>query len=145
MTHTSLIHSGTPNRSPEKRYFFSVYYNISWLKHTDTYTGPNCEQLKGWARNNGDHRALRLLGVDDNLQVSYPTCLQVLPLLTSPRRLPLGKGELGLPAAGRGPMEGVGKYGPQGARRDNGPCEDVNGLNGRARLCISLPRTGAAA
>jgi|EP01045_Picozoa_sp_COSAG04_P030566 hypothetical protein len=38
-----------PNLSPDKRYFFSVYYNISWLKHTDTFTGPNCEQLKAWA------------------------------------------------------------------------------------------------
>ena len=49
MTHVSLLHSGSPNLSPDKRYFFSVYYNISWLKHTDTFTGPNCEQLKAWA------------------------------------------------------------------------------------------------
>jgi hypothetical protein len=68
ITHTSLLHSGTPNLSLAKRYFFSVYYNISWLKHTDTYTGPNCAQLIGWARGNGDHRALRLLGEDDRLQ-----------------------------------------------------------------------------
>ena len=46
MTHTGLLHSGTPNLSDDKRYFFSVYYNISWLKHTDTFDGPNCAQLK---------------------------------------------------------------------------------------------------
>ena len=33
---------GTPNLSASKRYFFSVYYNISWLKHTDT-----CESTSG--------------------------------------------------------------------------------------------------
>jgi hypothetical protein len=68
MTHTGLLHSGTPNLSDEKRYFFSVYYNISWLKHTDTFDGPNCAQLKAWARAHADHRALRLLGEDDHLQ-----------------------------------------------------------------------------
>ena len=68
MTHTGLLHSGTPNLSEEKRYFFSVYYNISWLKHTDTFDGPNCAQLKAWARGHADHRALRLLGEDDHLQ-----------------------------------------------------------------------------
>ena len=89
-----LLHSGTPNLSNEKRYFFSVYYNISWLRHTDTFDGPNCKQLKAWARSCAgtlcpclsvslplplplplsltaalvDHRALRLLGEDDQLQ-----------------------------------------------------------------------------
>jgi hypothetical protein len=29
MTHVSLLHSGSPNLSNSKRYFFSVYYNIS--------------------------------------------------------------------------------------------------------------------
>ena len=68
LTHSCLLHSGTPNTSGEKRYFFSVYYNISWLKHTDTFDGPNCRQLIGWARGRSDHRALRLLGQDDHLQ-----------------------------------------------------------------------------
>lgn len=68
LTHNGLIHSGTPNVSNSKRYFFSVYYNVSWLKHTDTYDGPNCQQLIHWARSRNDHRALRLLGVDDHLQ-----------------------------------------------------------------------------
>ena len=68
LTHNGLLHSGTPNTSGRKRYFFSVYYNISWLKHTDTFTGPNCQQLINWARSQQDHRALRLLGQDEHLQ-----------------------------------------------------------------------------
>ncbi|NKB70520.1 MAG: hypothetical protein GKR89_25910 [Candidatus Latescibacteria bacterium] len=68
LTHNSLLHSGTPNTSGNKRYFFSVYYNISWLKYTDTFDGPNCRQLVDWARRRQDHRALRLLGQDDHLQ-----------------------------------------------------------------------------
>ena len=68
LTHNGLLHSGTPNTSGRKRYFFSVYYNISWLKHTDTFTGPNCQQLIDWARSQQDHRALRLLGQDEHLQ-----------------------------------------------------------------------------
>jgi hypothetical protein len=68
LTHNALLHSGTPNTSGKKRYFFSVYYNISWLKYTDTFDGPNCRQLIAWARRRKDHRALRLLGVDEQLQ-----------------------------------------------------------------------------
>ena len=67
-THNGLLHSGTPNRSGSKRYFMSIYYNHSWLKHTDTFDGPNCRQLIDWARARNDHRALRLLGQDDHLQ-----------------------------------------------------------------------------
>ena len=62
LTHSGLLHSGTPNRSAERRFFFSVYYNITWLKQTDTFEGPNCQQLIRLARNRNDHRALRLLG-----------------------------------------------------------------------------------
>ena len=68
LTHNGLLHSGTPNTSGKRRFFFSVYYNISWLKHTDTYEGPNSRQLIDWARRRNDHRSLRLLGVDDHLQ-----------------------------------------------------------------------------
>ena len=68
LTHNGLLHSGTPNGSGQKRYFFSVYYNLSWMKHTDTFDGPNCQQLKRWARKRNDHRSLRLLGQDDYLQ-----------------------------------------------------------------------------
>ena len=68
LTHSGLLHSRTQNTSGSKRYFFSVYYNISWLKYTDTFDGPNCRQLIAWARSRNDHRALRLLGQDDHLQ-----------------------------------------------------------------------------
>ena len=68
LTHNGLLHSGTPNMSGNKRYFFSVYYNVSWLKHTDTFDGPNCRQLIEWARGRNDHRSLRLLGIDEHLQ-----------------------------------------------------------------------------
>ena len=68
LTHNGLLHSGTPNTSGRKRYFFSVYYNISWLKYTDTFDGPNCQQLITWARQRNDFRTLRLLGVDEHLQ-----------------------------------------------------------------------------
>lgn len=68
VTHNGLVHSGSPNVSAAKRYFFSVYYNSSWMKHTDTFDGPNCQQLIRWARGRRDHRSLRLLGVDDHLQ-----------------------------------------------------------------------------
>ena len=55
-THNGLLHSGSPNVSGRKRYFLSVYYNLTWLKHTDTFDGPNCRQLKAWARKRNDHR-----------------------------------------------------------------------------------------
>lgn len=67
LTHNGLLHSGTPNISGKKRYFFSIYYNISWLKHTDTFDGPNCRELIQWARQRNDYRALRLLGADAQL------------------------------------------------------------------------------
>ena len=40
-THNGLLHSGTPNTSGKRRFFFSVYYNTSWFKQTDTMGGPN--------------------------------------------------------------------------------------------------------
>jgi hypothetical protein len=68
LSHNRLLHAGTPNTSGERRFFFSVYYNVSWLKHTDTFDGPNCRQLIKWARERNDYRALRLLGADEHLQ-----------------------------------------------------------------------------
>ena len=47
---------------------FSASTNISWLKQTDAFGGPNCLNLIKWARERNDHRSLRLLGVDDNLE-----------------------------------------------------------------------------
>lgn len=68
LTHNGLLHSGTPNVSGERRFFFSIFYNLSWLRHTDVFDGPNCRQLIDWARQHKDHRSLRLLGVDEHLQ-----------------------------------------------------------------------------
>lgn len=67
-THADLAHSGTPNTSGRKRYFFSIYYNLTWLKHTDTHRGPLTQQLLEEARSRNDHRHMRLLGVDEHLQ-----------------------------------------------------------------------------
>lgn len=68
ITHNGLIHSGTPNRSDRPRYFFSIYYNMTWLRTTDDHSGPNVTRLISEARARNDHRVLRLFGVDDNLQ-----------------------------------------------------------------------------
>ena len=67
-THNALIHSGTCNVSDKLRYFFSIYYNHSWLKHTDSHSGPNSQRIIAEARERGDQRVMRLLGADDNLQ-----------------------------------------------------------------------------
>lgn len=66
--HNNLIHSGTPNTSGQTRYFFSVYYNLTWLKPTDNHNGPNVQALIQEARTANDHRLLRLLGVDEKLR-----------------------------------------------------------------------------
>jgi hypothetical protein len=71
VTHGDLVHSGTPNTSGNIRYFFSIFYNLSWLKHTDTHRGPRTRKLLELARARNDHRQLRLLGEDLQLQ---PRC-----------------------------------------------------------------------
>ena len=71
VTHGDLVHSGTPNTSGNIRYFFSIFYNLSWLKHTDTHRGPRTQELIAQARGRNDHRHLRLLGEDLQLQ---PRC-----------------------------------------------------------------------
>lgn len=38
------------------------------MKQTDTFEGPNCQLLKNLAERHHDHRALRLLGVDHQLE-----------------------------------------------------------------------------
>ena len=71
ITHNGLIHSGTPNTSDKLRYFFSIYYNLTWLKHTDHHTGPHTQKLLETARTANNHQHMRLLGVDEQLQ---PRC-----------------------------------------------------------------------
>ena len=71
ITHNGLIHSGTPNTSGHLRYFFSIYYNLTWLKHTDHHTGPHTQRLLEHAKAANNHQHMRLLGVDEQLQ---PRC-----------------------------------------------------------------------
>lgn len=66
--HNSLIHSGTPNTSGQTRYFFSIYLNLTWLRHTDNHSGPNVQEIVKRARQKNDHRLLRLMGIDEHLE-----------------------------------------------------------------------------
>ncbi|MEM7532620.1 MAG: phytanoyl-CoA dioxygenase family protein [Chloroflexota bacterium] len=76
-THCALLHSGTPNTTGNLRYFFSIYYNMSWLRHRDNHSGPNVQKIIADARAKNDRRMMRLFGVDDlvytraNSGVSY--------------------------------------------------------------------------
>ncbi len=71
ITHNGLVHSGTPNTSGQLRYFFSIYYNLTWLKHTDHHSGPHTQKLLAEAKAANNHQQMRLLGVDEQLQ---PRC-----------------------------------------------------------------------
>jgi len=64
-THCGVVHSGTPNTSGKLRYFFSIYYNLSWLRHRDNHSGPNVAKIIAMARKNNDRRLLRLFGIDE--------------------------------------------------------------------------------
>ena len=64
-THCALLHSGTPNMSGKLRYFFSIYYNRSWLRHRDNHAGPNVSKIIQLAREKNDRRLMRLFGVDE--------------------------------------------------------------------------------
>jgi ectoine hydroxylase-related dioxygenase (phytanoyl-CoA dioxygenase family) len=66
--HNALLHSGTPNTSGELRFFFSIFYNLTWLKHTDIHSGPNVQHIVRQARARNDRRILRLFGEDDLLE-----------------------------------------------------------------------------
>ena len=65
MFHCSLLHSGAPNVSNDKRYIFIITYNHAWLKYRADYTGPACQKLIKEAQKRGDRRLPRLLGIDD--------------------------------------------------------------------------------
>ena len=67
VTHNGLIHSGTPNTSGQLRYLFSIYYNSSWLKHTDNHSGPLTQHLLVEARKRKNYRQMRLLGEDPQM------------------------------------------------------------------------------
>lgn len=66
-THCALLHSGTPNTSGQPRYFFSIYYNMSWLRCRDNHEGPNVRKILKMAREKNDRRLMRLFGVDELL------------------------------------------------------------------------------
>lgn len=66
-THHGVYHTGTPNTSGRDRYFFACSYNLTWMRQHCCVTGPNCRQIVDWARERGDRRSLRLLGIDDLL------------------------------------------------------------------------------
>ena len=76
LTHGDLLHSGTPNISGEIRYFLSVFYNLTWFKHTDTHQGPLTQRLVEEARARKDHRLMRLLGVDEQLRARWESGLR---------------------------------------------------------------------
>jgi len=63
--HNGLLHSGTANATDKPRYFFSIYYNLTWLRHTDSHQGPNTQRILRKAKAQNDHRLMRLLGVDE--------------------------------------------------------------------------------
>ncbi len=66
--HNCLLHSGTPNWSGKTRYFYSIFYNRTWLKPTDDHSGPNVQRIVADAREGGDKRTMRLFGVDEDLK-----------------------------------------------------------------------------
>ncbi|MEE3233121.1 MAG: phytanoyl-CoA dioxygenase family protein [Candidatus Latescibacterota bacterium] len=66
-THSALYHSGTPNFSGKSRFFFSLYYNKSWLKCRDNHNGPAVQAILEQARSNEDRRLMRLFGEDPML------------------------------------------------------------------------------
>ena len=63
--HNSLLHSGTINLSSDYRYLFFLTLQHSWLKQRANYTGPVSQGVIARARERGDRRLMRLLGVDD--------------------------------------------------------------------------------
>ncbi len=66
--HNALLHSGTPNISGQTRFFFSLFYNLTWLRPTDDHTGPRTSALIEAAREADDFRTMRLFGVDEKLE-----------------------------------------------------------------------------
>ena len=65
LIHNSTIHSGTANVSGKTRLFFSIFYNHTCMRHTDSHAGPTTQRLLREAKAKNDHRTMRLLGVDE--------------------------------------------------------------------------------
>jgi hypothetical protein len=49
------------------RYFFSIYYNKSWLKYRDNHNGPAIHTILDAAREKNDRRLMRLFAAEDPL------------------------------------------------------------------------------
>ncbi len=56
LTHNGMLHSGSLNTSEKVRYCFSVYYNLTWLRHSDNHSGPNVQSIIKDARELNDQR-----------------------------------------------------------------------------------------
>jgi hypothetical protein len=65
--HNRILHTGTPNTSGKPRYFFSLYYNLTWMKTTDDHSGPRTREIVEASRARRDARTMRLFGVDENM------------------------------------------------------------------------------
>lgn len=66
--HNNLVHTGTaPAPEVQERAFVSIFYNLSWLKQTVAFRGPEALRLLEFFRHRGDRRMLRLLGEDETL------------------------------------------------------------------------------
>jgi len=64
LIHCNLFHSGTANVSGGPRWFWSAYYNRSWLRTRDNHAGPNARAIVERALGHGDTRVARLFGHD---------------------------------------------------------------------------------
>lgn len=66
--HNNLIHSGTPPTNPTRnRNFVSIFYNLSWLRQSVRFDGPEARALILGFRANNNYRLLRLMGIDDHI------------------------------------------------------------------------------
>ena len=66
--HNNLVHSRSPNRSAFARSYISVYYNLSWLKPSSSYDGPEARKILRIAEQYNDRRLMRLFGIDSELE-----------------------------------------------------------------------------
>lgn len=67
LLHNCVLHSGSIHHSPGIRRFTSICFNHSFMKRSDTFTGPNCQRILATARSSGDRRLQRLMGYGDEM------------------------------------------------------------------------------
>ena len=66
--HHNLVHSRTPNQSARTRSYVSVLYNLSWLRSNSQFGGCEAQRILSLATQYNDHRMMRLLGSDPDLE-----------------------------------------------------------------------------